>query len=174
MNTKFTTLALCFVILFASIHFIPATNAYLVPSGYPKRSILERDSHDKCNCTVVTATFEGVVTGIVTFAQDPSGSTLITGLFSQGLVDPDKYQYNYLIVDSCGKVLRNLTCDLNVTYSNGGTLPFSVRLYDFNLDCDSNGVLRPSGYHKKVKRQSTTSMSVTGGSSNANAPLTSV
>ncbi|RHZ86005.1 hypothetical protein Glove_57g7 [Diversispora epigaea] len=116
------------------------------------------DGHENvtCPCTVAKSTFNssGVI-GEVVFAQNTRGSTIVTGLFSDGLVDPEKNCYNFLIVDDCGKVLYNLTSALDVKYRKDGTLPFSTtRLDDLNLNCNSDGVLLAVTYKKRYhKRQ---------------------
>ncbi|RHZ49475.1 hypothetical protein Glove_520g11 [Diversispora epigaea] len=141
MNTKFT-FALCFTILFSVILSVYAHDDV---SKYRKRSPgLFKRSHEKndtCPCTVATSVFtKNVVIGEVVFAQDPCGKTLVTGLFSDGLPDPEKNCYDYLIV-KCDKVLYNLTSAIDPKYRKNGTYPFSTRLNDLNLDCDSNGIL---------------------------------
>ncbi|CAG8557381.1 2010_t:CDS:2 [Diversispora eburnea] len=120
--------------------------------------LFKRDEKDTCPCTVATSSFCGpIVWGEVVFAQDECGKTIATGLFSDGLVDPEKNCYDYLIVDKCGKVLYNLTEAISPKYRKDGTWPFSSgRLSDLNLDCDKDGVLlaycdncTDTKYHKR-------------------------
>lgn len=139
-----------FFILFAILFLFTSSGVY------SKRNILKRQSGCMCQCTVATATFNDAVTGIIVFSQDTCGSTLVSGLFSQGLNDPDKNRYAFLIVDPCGNVLRNLTSDLNVSYSMNGTLPFETRPDNFNLDCDSSGVLVAGKYCKSTSNSTST------------------
>ncbi|CAG8457896.1 6808_t:CDS:10 [Diversispora eburnea] len=122
------------------------------------------------------ATFDSTVVGIVVFSQDECGSTFVAGLFSDGLVDPEKNCYEYLIIDKCGKLLYNLTSAIDVEYRKNGTYPFSTRLDDLNLDCDSNGVLLAESEKKRyVKRDTGSSLQINqNGQDYASAPLDQV
>ncbi|RHZ88251.1 hypothetical protein Glove_24g49 [Diversispora epigaea] len=115
-------------------------------------------TNDTCPCTVATAVFLGTFVGEVVFAQDPCGSTLVTGLFSDGF-DPENNWYGFLIVDACGNLLYNLTSALDIEFRKNGTFPFSARLDDLNLDCDSDGVLLAecddSKHHKHYHKRAT-------------------
>ncbi|RIB13527.1 hypothetical protein C2G38_2197583 [Gigaspora rosea] len=56
------------------------------------------------------------------------------------------HHYDFLITDDCGKILRNMTADLNIIVEMGkfagdGTTPFKAKLDDINLNCDDNVVL---------------------------------
>ncbi|RHZ83147.1 hypothetical protein Glove_99g121 [Diversispora epigaea] len=177
MNTKFI-FTLSIVILSLILSAVAHDNE---ECHYVKRSpeLFERhdyENNDTCPCTVATATFTDKVTGIVVFAQDPCGSTLVTGLFSDGLVDPDKNCYSFRIVDKCGKLLNDLTSALNVKFRNNGTFPFSVRIDDLNLNCDSDGVLLAESDKKRyVKRDTGADLQIQqNGQNYASAPLSSV
>ncbi|CAI2169452.1 16526_t:CDS:2 [Funneliformis geosporum] len=83
----------------------------------------------------------GPVKGIVTFAQDESGATTITGIFSKGFEDTNA-TYEYQIKDDCGNVLHDLTKELNVQLSDDcGTESFRHKFDNINLNCDNNGFL---------------------------------
>ncbi|CAG8622726.1 2829_t:CDS:1, partial [Diversispora eburnea] len=119
------------------------------PKIYKNSNELFKRTHEKndtCPCTVATASFCGpVVWGEVVFAQDECGKTIATGIFSDGLVDPEKNCYDYLIVDKCDKVLYNLTKAISPKYRKNGTWPFSSgRLSDLNLNCNEDGILLAS------------------------------
>ncbi|CAG8508779.1 4017_t:CDS:1 [Gigaspora rosea] len=105
-----------------------------------KHSPLETRTHDKiCPCTLATSKFKGKVNGVIVYAQDECGTTTVVGFFGNGFKKDKKYEFK--ITDDCGKVLRDMTDDLNVTFVDGGTEPFSAKLYDVNLNCDKHGVL---------------------------------
>lgn len=173
MNTKFI-----FTLSIVILSIILSVDAHCHDKSYNKRSteLFKRHDYEKndtCPCTVATATFNSTVVGIVTFAQDECGSTLVTGLFSDGLVDPEKNCYDFLVVDKCGKLLYNLTSALDVKFRNDGTLPFSTRLDDLNLNCDSDGVLLAESDKKRyVKRDTGSDLQINqNGQNYASAPL---
>ncbi|CAI2167616.1 13359_t:CDS:2 [Funneliformis geosporum] len=101
---------------------------------------------NKCPCVFAVADFDlknsnGPVKGIVTFAQDESGATTITGIFSKGFEDTNA-TYEYQIKDDCGNVLHDLTKELNVQLSDDcGTESFRHKFDNINLNCDNNGFL---------------------------------
>ncbi|RHZ63688.1 hypothetical protein Glove_328g65 [Diversispora epigaea] len=152
MNTKFTFFALSIVILsmvlsaaatpktiVAKVRILPVADT----CKYSKRSaeLFQRYAHTKtCPCTDATARFTSNVVGEIVFSQNNCGSTLVTGLFSDGL-NPLKNTYFYYIVDLCGNILYDLTPALCVSYRKDGTWPFLVKLNNLNLDCNSKGVL---------------------------------
>ncbi|CAG8568481.1 11680_t:CDS:1, partial [Diversispora eburnea] len=144
MNSKFISFVLSIFTL--SIYTLSAVSAVAHPNIYRSSSELFKRTHEKndtCPCTLATATFCGpVVWGEVVFAQDEYGKTVIAGLFSDGLVDPEKNCYKYLIVDKCDKVLYDFTEEISPKYRKNGTWPFiSKRLDDLILNCDEEGVL---------------------------------
>ncbi|RHZ83230.1 hypothetical protein Glove_99g119 [Diversispora epigaea] len=174
MNTKFIftlSIVILSIILTAFAHEV----------SFKKRSpeLLKRTDYEKndtCPCTVATSTFNSTVIGEVVFAQDTCGSTLVTGLFSDGLVNPEKNCYTFLVVNKCGKLLYNLTSVLDVKFRKNGTFPFSTRLDDLNLNCDSNGVLlAESGKKRYIKRDTGADLQIQqNGQNYASAPLSSV
>ncbi|RHZ76283.1 hypothetical protein Glove_199g187 [Diversispora epigaea] len=153
MNTKFI-----FTLSIVILATILSAAAFDSECHYLKRSpelFKRHETNDTCPCTVATAVFNSTVIGEVVFAQDPCGSTLVTGLFGDGLVDPETNCYEYLVVDQCGKLLYNLTSALNVTYRKDGTLPFSTVLHDLNLNCDPDGILLAESDKKRFQKRAT-------------------
>ncbi|CAG8734172.1 17982_t:CDS:1 [Gigaspora margarita] len=120
-----------------------------------KHSPLETRTYDKiCPCALATSEFKGKVNGVIVYSQDECGITRVVGQFRSGF-KKDKH-YKFKITDDCGRVLRDMTHDLNVTFVDGGTDTFSAKLYDVNLNCDKHGVLNahtlkpPADYNSTV------------------------
>ncbi|CAG8693827.1 3775_t:CDS:1, partial [Scutellospora calospora] len=69
--------------------------------------------------------FGDKVNGLMVFAQKECGSTVISGIFRDGLVDPEMNNYTFVVQEPCGKA-RDITKDLNIKFVNGGTDPFTA------------------------------------------------
>jgi hypothetical protein len=140
MNSKFISFALSIFILSIALSAVahPTINKYKDSSELFKRT---HEEHDNCSCTAATSEFTDKVWGNVVFGQNECGETLCAGIFSDGLVDPEKNCYDYLIMDTCGNLLYNLTDDISPKYRKNGTWPWSTRIKDLNLDCHEDGVL---------------------------------
>ncbi|CAG8548573.1 7031_t:CDS:1 [Diversispora eburnea] len=86
---------------------------------------------------MATATFSPgkfQVAGDMVFRQGPDGLVGLTCFFITG-INPE-YYYEYVIVNKCGARLYDLTPNLYFEYrTGGGILPYSTKLYKFNLDC---------------------------------------
>ncbi|CAI2176825.1 6753_t:CDS:2 [Funneliformis geosporum] len=109
-----------------------------------KRDVLGKRTNTRvCSCALAESVFDGTsgpVNGIIIYAQDECGSTTITGLFSSGFEDTSQ-NYTFKIVDNCGKVLRDVTKDLNIQFSEGGSKAFKSKVDDINLNCAKDGIL---------------------------------
>jgi hypothetical protein len=158
MNSKFISFVLSILILSIALSAVahPAIHKYKDSSELFKRHY---EKNDTCPCVAAVAEFSDEIWGSVTFSQNEDGETLVAGIFSDGLPNPEKICYEYLIIDACDKVLYNLTSALDIKYRKNGTWPFSVRLDDLILDCDSKGVLlvdseckcdNDTTYHKRA------------------------
>lgn len=100
-----------------------------------------------CPCAVAKATFfdglsTGPIRGQIYFIQDKYGYTIVSGLLSG--FEPITIQRGFKVVDHCGRLIRDLTPELNVQFidNNTRTKPFSYK-FDFNLNCDPEGILLP-------------------------------
>ncbi|CAG8594256.1 11593_t:CDS:1 [Diversispora eburnea] len=144
MNSKFISFALSILTLSIILSAVAHPDIHEYNKRLPKLL--------SCPCKVAKATFDSNVFGQVIFAQDNSGGTLVTGFFSEGM-HPERHAIQYYVKNSCGKLLYNMTSALNVKYRKNGTYPFSVRLNDFNLNCNSKGVLLSSCKRHHHKRQ---------------------
>ncbi|CAG8502758.1 7771_t:CDS:1 [Funneliformis mosseae] len=141
-----TILAFILLSIIAVSSALPSHNDQLEKRTYPclhKRNVLgKRTEERRCPCALAESIFDGTsgpVKGLMVYAQDECGSTTITGLFSSGFEDTTK-NYTFSIVDFCGKVIRDLTDDLNIEFSEGGSKAFKSKV-DFNLNCDKEGIL---------------------------------
>lgn len=128
---KFISLALLTYILIAVSVALPADN--------------DKRAYCKCSCTVAKALFNdqtaGPIRGLTFFTQDECGKTTVSGLFHKGF-NPKKKQ-TFKILDSCGRVIRDLTSDLNVQVRDDGGSEFFSHAFDFSLDCGHKGILFP-------------------------------
>ncbi|SRR6266498_2118987 len=114
---------------------------------FNKRDVLDkRTDKRKCPCTLARSVFdgklsEGPVRGLVVYGQDENGYTTITGLFTSGFENTNK-TYTVTIVDGCGNLLYDITCELDLKFTgNGGSKPFAHKFKYINLDCYDNGIL---------------------------------
>ncbi|RIB08863.1 hypothetical protein C2G38_2110051 [Gigaspora rosea] len=136
MNKRFFTW-----VLFVSLFLISTSSAYNGNENFFKYNPnpLNKRTQPKCPFAFAEAKFTGKVNGLMTFAQKSCDRTIISGIFSNGLVDPEKNCYTIRIQDVNGKI-RDITKDLKLKFIKDGTAPFSVEIKDFNLNCDS-GIL---------------------------------
>jgi len=131
-----------------SIDHEPSVHSYVKRNNCPfvKRDILSKRNVKKCHCTLARSIFvpkkTGPIKGLVIYAQDECGSTTITGLFSRGFKNVKSVKV--FIVDSCDRILYNVTKELDITPTNyGDTEPFSHKFDEINLDCGNDGILFP-------------------------------
>jgi len=116
---------------------------------YKRNALNKRTKAKKCSCTLAEAIFipkvNGVLKGLIVFAQDEYGHTTITGLFSKGfkdLTDDICKTIKFEIIDDCDNVIYDITKGLNVQFTgDGDTEPFRHRFHDINLDCNDNDIL---------------------------------
>jgi hypothetical protein len=132
-----------YFVLFILLSLITISSAF--PSGNNK---IER--RNQCSCSFVTADFDSDgVKGVVAFAQDESGHTEVTGIFSKGLSDTSA-KYGFKIVNECREELFDLSDALNIQADgSGGSHSFRHKFTDLNIDCDSNGILRKVIHNSK-------------------------
>ncbi|CAG8774899.1 19293_t:CDS:2, partial [Gigaspora margarita] len=115
-------------------------DAYNGNEDFFKYNPLNKRTQPKCPFSAFAqAKFTGKVNGLMTFAQKSCNTTIISGIFANGLVDPKNNCYSIRIQDVNGK-LRDITKDLKLKFIKDGTEPFSVEIKNFNLNCD-NGIL---------------------------------
>ncbi|CAG8728036.1 17185_t:CDS:1, partial [Racocetra persica] len=153
----FTSLALlCLLISMAVALAVPESSLVVrteKTTCYKKRSPLEKRNDDyykdeTCPCAVATAVFNNKLHGITAYTQDECGCTKAIGLFSSGF-NPDK-KYCAFITDRCGKILHNITDQLNLKINkDGSTEPFVSELPDINLNCKKDGILLAFPKHSK-------------------------
>jgi hypothetical protein len=138
---NFISLALLTYILIAVSVALPADN--------------DKRDNKKCSCTVAKALFNdqtaGPIRGLTFFTQNEYGKTTVSGLIHKGF-DPKKKQ-TFKILDYCGRVIRDLTSDLNVQVRDDGGSEFFSHTFDFSLDCGPEGILSPPTKHCHTKRQ---------------------
>src|SRR2546423_7815484 len=69
--------------------------------------------NQKCSCAVAISDFDGsygIVKGLVTYAQDETGCTIVTGIFSEGFENKNA-TYKVKIVDPRDILLHDLTAE---------------------------------------------------------------
>lgn len=178
MSRQVTSFALALILFFAAIAVVSveATDGCKRKRDYSP--LVERTDKKQCPCALAQATFDKTVCGISVFAQNELGQTTITGYLT-GLVDPHKNQYAFLI-ESCGKIIANLTNVLNATISEAGVAKFTALDKDLNLNCNANGILNlvcnstttTTKPYSSYKRQNGSNMQINqNGGSYARAPI---
>ncbi|RIB09144.1 hypothetical protein C2G38_2044553 [Gigaspora rosea] len=132
MNNKITYFILALICLIVTIK--GSTARSIPPLSDVSPLLQRRHEDDVCyDYIAAEAKFCGQVTGIMTFIQDDSADiTFVNGLFSKGLDYPEKHQYNIVLKDCDGKIVKNLTKELCLKFVDGGTEPFSAYV-EFDL-----------------------------------------
>ncbi|CAI2181867.1 2728_t:CDS:1 [Funneliformis geosporum] len=110
-----------------------------------KRNILSKRNDEVCKCTIAESVFSTEFRGFSFYSQDECGQTTIAGMFSRGFETlNDTSDIYFQIVDSCDRLLYDLTEGLNVQINNdGSTDPFLYTFSEINLDCFDDGILFP-------------------------------
>src|ERR1044071_1282471 len=106
---KLTPLAFLSLFFFVTVSVALPTDDVLVHA-------LDKRNNKVCPCAFAVADFNGVnsagpARGLVSFAQDETGSTTVAGIFSQGFEKEGAITFK--LVDDCGVLLHDLSQGLN-------------------------------------------------------------
>ena len=127
--------------LIAGSSALPATSNELVNPLFKR---------NQCKCGVFLADFKGSydskrtyeskgAVGLITFSQDETGSTTVTGIFKSGF-EGVKECPKIVIRDHCGNELFDLSA-LNVEPTeDGGTKSFKKVFDDLSIDCGPDSI----------------------------------